>query len=73
MGGVLWAAGCGLLYLTAGLLAEKSLALLEGAASLSPAGLARLHWGGLALGTVLAALPVLAAARPMLGRIPGLR
>lgn len=73
MGGVLWAAGCGLLYLTAGLLAEKSLALLEGAASLSPAGLARLHWGGLALGTVLAALPVLAAARPILGRILGLR
>ena len=31
MGGVLWAAGCGLLYLTAGLLTEKALALLEGA------------------------------------------
>lgn len=73
MEGVLRAAGCGLLYLTAGLLAEKALALLEGAVPFGPAGLARLHWGGLALGAVLAALPVVAAAQPVLGRLPGLR
>lgn len=73
MEGVLRAAGCGLLYLTAGLLAEKALALLEGAVPFGPAGQARLHWGGLALGAVLAALSVVAAAQPMLGRLPGLR
>lgn len=73
MRGVFWAAGCGLLYLTAGLLAEKALALLEGALALGSVGLARLHWGGLALAAILAALPVLAAAQPVLGRIPGLR